>query len=226
MTKLLFLVLIVALAAVHAQAQTTNFIDQDYKLVGYAEPSWFKANIPFIDVPDKEIEDVYYYRWSSLKRHLRYTVPGAGYTVTEFVHKVFYSQKWDTINAAAGHHIYEARWLRDRRYVQDYINFWTREGGAAQQYSEWIADAAYASYLLDADVEFIKSQQTGLINNYNGWYDRYDSQLNLFFITPHNDAQEMSAASVQTDDPYHGGLGYRPSFNSEKIGRASCRERV
>lgn len=31
---------------------------------------------------------------------------------------------------------------------------------------------------------------------------------------------EMSASSVQTDDPYHGGLGYRPSFNSEMYGNA------
>lgn len=96
----------------------TNFVNKDSKLRGFFEPQWFKDNIPFVEVPDKEIEDVYYYRWSSLKRHLRYTVPGAGYIVTEFVHKVGYSQKFDTINAAAGHHIYEARWLRNRRYVQ------------------------------------------------------------------------------------------------------------
>lgn len=31
---------------------------------------------------------------------------------------------------------------------------------------------------------------------------------------------EMSASSVQTDDPYHGGLGYRPSFNSEMYANA------
>lgn len=96
----------------------TNFVDKDSKLKDFFEPQWYKDNIPFIEVPDKEIEDVYYYRWSSLKRHLRYTIPGAGYIVTEFVHKVGYSQKFDTINAAAGHHIYEARWLRNTRYVQ------------------------------------------------------------------------------------------------------------
>jgi len=78
-------------------------------------------NIPFIDIPHKEIEEIYYYRFSTLKRHLRYTIPGSGYTVTEFVHRVGYSQKFDTIVAAAGHHIYESRWLRNRRYVQ--VNF-------------------------------------------------------------------------------------------------------
>ncbi|ODM94720.1 hypothetical protein Ocin01_11960 [Orchesella cincta] len=31
---------------------------------------------------------------------------------------------------------------------------------------------------------------------------------------------EHSASSEQTDDPYHGGLGYRPSFNSEMYANA------
>lgn len=101
-----------------SSSQSTSFVDGLSKLVDYAEPDWFLANIPFLEVPDPAIEAVYYYRWTSLKRHLRYTTPGAGYIVTEFVHKVGYSQKFDTINAAAGHHIDEAKWLRDSRYVK------------------------------------------------------------------------------------------------------------
>lgn len=111
-------VVILITAAFGVAAKETHFIDKDSKLKNLFEPQWFKDNIPFVEVPDREIEEVYYYRWSSLKRHLRYTLPGAGYIITEFVHKVGYSQKFDTINAAAGHHIYEARWLRNARYVQ------------------------------------------------------------------------------------------------------------
>lgn len=44
--------------------------------------------------------------------------------------------------------------------------------------------------------------------------------MGLYFISPHDDAMEMSASSMQTDDPYHGGLGYRPSFNSEMYANA------
>ena len=108
--------LLIFIIPVHGQG--TNFVDQDSKVGKFAEPGWFKDNIPFLEVPNKEIEDVYYYRWSTLKRHLRYTVPGAGYLVTEFVHSTFYAQKFGSLNDAAGHHIYEARWLRNRRYVQ------------------------------------------------------------------------------------------------------------
>ncbi|ODN03661.1 Beta-L-arabinobiosidase [Orchesella cincta] len=203
-----------------AFAQSTNFVNKDSKLVGFAEPQWYKDNIPFVEVPDRQIEEVYYYRFSSHKRHLRYSVPGVGYTVTEFVHKVGYSQKFDTINAAAGHHIYESRWLRNPRYSEDYINFWSREGAANQQYSEWIADAAFSTFLLSGNKDFIASQQEGFVNNFNGWDNRYEPALDMYFLSPHDDAMEHSASSEQTDDPYHGGLGYRPSFNSEMYANA------
>ncbi len=98
--------------------QLTNFVDKDLKLVGFAEKQWFRDNIPFIEVPDKNIEDVYYYRWASHKRHLRYLHPGVGYSVTEFVHDVNYASKFGTINDAAGHHIYESRWLRNPKYAK------------------------------------------------------------------------------------------------------------
>ena len=114
------LVLFCLLAAIIAStfAQQTNFINRSAKVRNYAESGWFLKQIPFIDIPDSEIEEIYYYRWSSHKRHLRYTLPGGGYSVTEFIHKVFYAGKYDTIVAAAGHHIFESRWLRDRRFNQ------------------------------------------------------------------------------------------------------------
>ncbi|ODM95227.1 Beta-L-arabinobiosidase [Orchesella cincta] len=211
----------IACLAVLTYAQTTNFVDKDSKLVGFAEPQWFKDNIPFVEVPDRQIEEVFYYRFTSHKRHMHYSGAGVGYTVTEFVHKVFWSQKFDTINAAAGHHIYESRWLRNPKYTEDYINFWSREGGAGnQQYSEWIANAAYANFLVTGNKDFILSQQEGLVNNFNGWNDRYEPTLDMYFLSPHDDAMEHSASSEQTDDPYHGGLGYRPSFNSEMYANA------
>ncbi|CAG7718654.1 unnamed protein product, partial [Allacma fusca] len=196
-------------------AQQTNFVDKESKIGHFFEPQWFRDNIPFVEVPIKEIEEVYYYRWSSHKRHLRYTIPGNGYVVTEFINNIGYSLKYDTINAAAGHHIRESRWLRDRRYAQDYINFWTRGGGDSHSYSEWIAEAAYNSFLVDGDEDFIKSQLEGLVRNYKRWDDHYNADWKLYWISPERDAQELSCSSFQSDDPFWGGEGYRPSFNSE-----------
>src|SRR5882724_10508469 len=74
-------------AAGHPAAVTgTSVLDPDAVLAGLPEPGWFKTNIPLLDVPDSRIQQVYYYRWGAYKRHLRYTTPALGYTLTEFVH--------------------------------------------------------------------------------------------------------------------------------------------
>ena len=99
-------------------AAETKFINKNSKVQEYAEKEWFLANIPFVELPDKNIEEVYYYRWSSHKRHLRYTAVGSGFAVTEFVNDVGYGKKFGEINAAAGHQIHESRWLRNQRYVK------------------------------------------------------------------------------------------------------------
>lgn len=90
--------------------------------------------------------------------------------------------------------------------IQDYINIWTRESAGTHQYSEWIADAAYNAFLVNGDADFIKSQQEGFVNNFDGWDDHFERSLNLYRITPEWDAMEQSASSLQTDDPYGGML--------------------
>ena len=102
----------------NSQFLSSELIDKSSKLKNIDEKEWFVENIPFVEVPDKQIEEVYYYRWSSHKRHLRYTAIGSGYAVTEFVHDVGYGKKFGEINAAGGHQIYESRWLKNQRYVK------------------------------------------------------------------------------------------------------------
>jgi hypothetical protein len=52
---------------------TTHFVNQDAVLSGFPESGWFKANIPFIDLPDKTIENTYYYRWRVAHEAEKYT---------------------------------------------------------------------------------------------------------------------------------------------------------
>ena len=107
-----------ALSLLAVSANGPNVIDKLNKVKDFDEKNWFLENIPFIELPDKNIEDVYYYRWSSHKRHLRYLLVGTGYVVTEFVLDVGWQNKLAFLNDAAGHQIYESRWLRDQRYVK------------------------------------------------------------------------------------------------------------
>ena len=50
------------------------------------------------------------------------------------------------LRGAGGHQL---RWLRDRRYAGDYIDFLYEHGGNDRHFSEAIADAAYARFLVD-----------------------------------------------------------------------------
>jgi hypothetical protein len=205
----------------------------------FADPQWFKENIPFLDCPDSAIQDVYYYRWSAYKRHLRYTVPGVGYILTEFLANIDYAGLYSSINAAAGHHIYEGRWLHNQRYLNDYQNFWLNGADSRiqpREYSFWIADAYYARYLVNADQPFLTSFLNQLDANYQAWatpsnYNNttgrygtgYDANVGLYYQTPVWDAMEFSLSSYQDPvDPYHGGEGYRPTINAYMYGDAQA----
>ena len=72
-------------------------------------------NIPIIEIPDKVIEENYYFRWWTYRKHIKSTPDGI--VITEFLPKVYWSKKHNTINCPAAHHIYEGRWLRDPKYI-------------------------------------------------------------------------------------------------------------
>ena len=104
-------------------ASSTSFLDQARLLSGLDDPEWFAENVPIIDIPDQQIQDVYYYRWSTWREHLTYTSPQYGWLSTEFLGAVGYAGPYGAISAAAGHHIREGRWLRDKSYGQSLVNF-------------------------------------------------------------------------------------------------------
>ncbi|MPZ82183.1 MAG: hypothetical protein GEV28_18000 [Actinophytocola sp.] len=216
----------------------TSFLDHDALLAGFAEPEWYKANIPFLEVPDSSIQDVYYYRWSTYKRHLRYTDQSTGYVVTEFHNPPGYSAPLGGIVAAAGHHIAEGRWLRDRGPLDDYLRYWLQGPGAgpkpkedylnedtddwAHQYAFWAATAAYQRYLVTGDRFEVVGLLPDLVRQYDKWRHQFNPELGLYWSVPVWDAMEFTASSYETDpaDPYHGGAGYRPTLNAYQYGDA------
>ena len=70
-----------------ALACKTHYLDPQTYLSGAVDSQWYVDNIPFLDVPDGEtksnIQPVYYYRWSTLKRAARYTDTTNGYVFLE-----------------------------------------------------------------------------------------------------------------------------------------------
>src|SRR5689334_16528826 len=75
------------------------------------DKNWYIENIPFFECSDKEIEQVYYYRWKMYKAHIR-MMGDDDYVITEFINHVSWDREpYCTINAASMHHIYEGTWL-------------------------------------------------------------------------------------------------------------------
>ncbi len=142
------------------------------------EYKWFINNIPFIDFPDdKDILNAYYYRWRMYKKHIRFIKEKNIHVVTEFLPEVPWAGEYNTIPAAAGHHIMEGRWIHDERILNDYIQFWFSDSSCVagkrnsrinadtagaknpnlSSYTNWIGHASWHRYLLNGNATFIGS---------------------------------------------------------------------
>lgn len=206
----------------------TSFLDHDQPISGFAGQTFLKDNIPFIDIPDSLIQDVYYYRWTLIQRHLRYTVPGTGYMLNEFLQGVGYAKAFGSIDAAAGHQIDESRWLRDTQFGDDYIQLYTRGPGDSLQYTQWILDAMNRRAALTGDSKFLSTQVEDMIRVWDLWDRSFDSDAGLYFYQPVWDAQEYSLpglvaahgiGKVGEDLPKDGPDTFRPSHKQVSLSR-------
>jgi len=177
---------------------------------------WYKANIPFLDTPDAEINTTYYYRWELVTKHLVYGSPESGYAFTEFIDRPFWSGRYGAISCPAGHQLYEVRWLKDRHYAQDYARYWFRtEGAQPRRYGTWLADATWAVAVAQGDQQFAVDLLDDLVKNYQGWEQtHFDPKVGMFFQNGHDEGMEYNITSRQTQDILRGGPGYRPSMNA------------
>jgi len=169
---------------------------------------WMRANVPLFESADKELEEVYYFRWWTYRKHVRQTP--AGYIITEFLPDVPWAGKFNSIDCAAGHHLYEGRWLRTARYIDEYSRFWFGGGGEPRRYSFWAADALYARYLVNRDRAFVTRLLPDLVANFEAWEKDHLDANGLFWQIDDRDGMEISI----------GGSGYRPTINSYMYGDA------
>jgi len=156
--------------------------------------SFLLDNIPLVDLPNKHIEETYYFRWWTYRKHLKKTEDG--FVITEFLPNVNWSMKHNTINCPAAHHIYEGRWLRDPKYVSDYINFWLKKSDdGLRQYSFWVANAALSFHKVHRNDSLIKNQLPYFLSNYKNWEDtRRDNNKTLFWQYDTADGMEHTVS--------------------------------
>jgi hypothetical protein len=177
---------------------------------------WYQANVPFFECPDPDLVTTYYYRWELVTKHLTYGSPESGYSYTEFIDRPFWSGAYGAISCPAGHQLYEVRWLRDRRYSQDYARYWLRTPGAEpRRYSTWLADSVWGLYQVQGDAKLVRDLYPDLVRNQEAWDQRhFVAEKGLYWQTGHDDGMEFNINSRQTRNIFAGAPGYRPTINA------------
>ena len=140
-----------SLVLLHFAHQAYSLLDADALATQYYgnDAPWYRDRIPFFESSDKDLTDTYYYRWSIFRAHQR-DLGANGYISTEFLDDVgWQNMPWSDLNDATGFHLLEGRWCRDRRFKEDYANFMYGDEADMRHFSESVASAVWAGYLVD-----------------------------------------------------------------------------
>ncbi len=185
--------------------------------------NWMQANIPLFDCPQKNFEELFYYRWWTLRKHIKQTEKG--YVFTEFLVQRSYADKYNLISSALGHHMYESRWLHNKKYMDDNLLIWFRgnEGKAMKRlrfYSGWNEDAIYNRYLVNGDKKFVTDLLPELEADYVAWEQEKQLPNGLFWQYDVRDAMEETISGGRKEK------NPRPSINSYMYGNAMALAKI
>lgn len=179
--------------------------------------AWLQKSIPFFECPDRDVEEIYYFRWWSFRKHLKQTPKG--FVITEFLTPVSHAGEFNAISCATSLHLAEGRWLRDDRYLNDYTKFWLHSdnGKPAKKFhnfSSWFAAATWDRYLVNADKKFLIKLLPDLVADYRVWETERQLTNGLFWQYDVRDGMEESISGSRT------AKNIRPTINSYMFANA------
>lgn len=174
--------------------------------------AWLQGRIPLFECSASEVEEIYYYRWWALRKHLKKDEAGR-LVFTEFLTKP------KTVSSALGHHVMELRWLRDTQPLEDYVLHWLRGNEGKPQahlhrFSGWLAAALYQRSLVQGDSRFEQGLLDDLVADYETWVKERGTAQGLFWQYDVRDAMEESISGSRTK------MNLRPPLNSYQFGNA------
>lgn len=214
-TKVPLLILKAGDFAAHIQKFNTMEDEPIANLVPNAEAwSWLEERVPFFACEDKDVEEIYWYRWWALRKHLRVEPVSNRHVFTEFLTKP------RPVSSALGHHLMEGRWLRDQRFHDDYVMYWLRgvEGGKPQghlhKYSSWLQYALWQRWLVTQDTAALTGLLDDLVADYRRWETEKLTDSGLFWQADVWDAMEESISGGRKVK------NLRPPLNSYMYGNA------
>jgi len=180
---------------------------------------WMQKNIPLFECPQKNFEEMFYYRWWTLRKHIEKTP--VGYAMTEFLVNRTYADKYNLISSALGHHIYESRWLRDTTYMNQAIRTWYRgnEGAPMKKmmsFSSWNIDAQLNRYFVTGDKVFLLDLLKDMEAEYSRWESTHRLKNGLFWQGDVQDGMEETISGGRKKQYA------RPTINSYMYGNAKA----
>jgi hypothetical protein len=181
--------------------------------------SWLQANAPLFECPDKDLEEIYYFRWWTYRKHIKDTPDGR--VLTEFITQVNHSGRYNTISCALGHHLYEGRWLQDQGLLNEYILFWLQgKEGVPQshlhKFSSWLPNALYNRYLVNHDAPFVTDLLPDLVKDYQQCETEKQLASGLFWQYDVKDGMEESISGGRRV------RNIRPTINSYMVANAQA----
>lgn len=181
--------------------------------------AWLQQNIPLFECPDRDVEEIYYFRWWSFRKHIKQTPKG--FVITEFLTPVSHAGEFNTISCATSLHLAEGRWLRDDSYLNDYTKFWLHSdnGKPAKKFhsfSSWFAAATWDRYLVTSDKKFLVKILPDLVADYLAWEAERQLTNGLFWQYDVRDGMEESISGSRT------AKNIRPTINSYMFANAQA----
>ncbi|MBZ5626020.1 MAG: hypothetical protein LAQ69_46125 [Acidobacteriia bacterium] len=181
---------------------------------------WMKRNVPLFTCPDRDIEQIYYFRWWTWRKHIKQTPHGI--IVTEFLKPVKHAAEYNALSCAFGHHVAEGRWLHDPQVIEQDAHFWLRTGENGglrknfNQFSGWAAVALYDRWLADGNRDALVAYLDPLMLDYSAWERERLTESGLFWQRDVSDGMESSISGGRNVK------NIRPSINSYMYGNAKA----
>ena len=178
---------------------------------------WMTQNVPLFDCSNKDFEELWYFRWWTLRKHLKLTP--VGYAMTEFLVNRSYADQYNLIASGVGHHILESRWLRNPMYLDQVMNTWYK-GNDGQpmkkiiNFSSWMPFSLWGRYLVDGRKDWIVSMLPSLEWEYNHWESTHTREGGFYWQADVQDAMEETISGGRKKKYL------RPSINAYMYGNA------
>jgi hypothetical protein len=176
--------------------------------------TWLQTRVPFFECADRDVEEIYWFRWWAVRKHLRKD-PSGHFVFTEFVNRA------KPVSSALGHHLMEGRWLRDQTFHDDDVLYWLRGNNGGPQdhlhrFSSWLEFALWQRWLVTQDTATLVGLLDDLVRDFNRWEKEQQLPNGAFWQFDVRDAMEESISGSRTKK------NIRPPLNSYMFGNAQA----